>query len=386
MRRVLISFVSPIFFFNVFCHQESFAQTESNKEIRDKFQGFIDVIESEKNKQQGFALAILYKGKVIYKTTAGHQKGNKKPITDKTLFPLASVSKAVSATAIALMVENGKLNLDEKFKIPYIKSPINLSNILSHTTGYQFSGNRQIEQGMTRSALLNTLKTQKQNCKPGNCYRYSNATFSLVEEALNLKKLNLNLAIKNLNRTLNTQEIKLLKKDSESNFAYPHTKAIVNGKVFTKQLPFPPFYPKTAPASAGIFASINGMIEVYKLAFGYKPELLSKETSMRMLKPVISTKKAVNWNLNLPIDEKKLESQYALGWRVLKVKNSKNKDLIYHPGYINGVKSFIGYIPSKEVGIIILTNQDSKFALKNGINFWRIALNNKSNPNLSMIH
>ncbi|GAA5251909.1 hypothetical protein [Candidatus Rickettsia kedanie] len=29
-------------------------------------------------------------------------------------------------------------------------------------------------------------------------------------------------------------------------------------------LPFPPYYPKTIPASAGIFASISGMIEIFK--------------------------------------------------------------------------------------------------------------------------
>lgn len=41
----------------------------------------------------------------FYKTTFGNQKGNSGVITDKTLFPLESVSKAVSATAIALMVD-----------------------------------------------------------------------------------------------------------------------------------------------------------------------------------------------------------------------------------------------------------------------------------------
>ena len=62
------------------------------------------------------------------------------------MLPLASVSKAVSATAIALMVDQGSLDFDEKFKLLYLKNAIGLNNILSNTTGYQFSGNIEIEQ------------------------------------------------------------------------------------------------------------------------------------------------------------------------------------------------------------------------------------------------
>ncbi|AFC73644.1 hypothetical protein [Rickettsia montanensis] len=52
-------------------------------------------------------------------------------------------------------------------------------------------------------------------------------------------------------------------------------------------LPFPPYYPKTA---AGIFASIDGMIEIFTLSFGYKPNLIAKSTLDRMYKIVKSNK------------------------------------------------------------------------------------------------
>nr|WP_232202758.1 serine hydrolase domain-containing protein [Rickettsia montanensis] len=130
----------------------------------------------------------------MYKTTFENQKGNSGVITDKTLSPLASVSKAVSATAIALMVDQESLDFDEKFKLPYLKNAISLNNILSHTTGYQFLGNIEIEQGMNRSKLLTLLKKQQASCKPGQCYKYSNIVFSLLEEVLNCKKSSLNAA------------------------------------------------------------------------------------------------------------------------------------------------------------------------------------------------
>ena len=307
---------------------------------------------------------------MIYKSVHGYQKGNKNPITTRTLFPLASVSKSVTATALALMVQKGKIDLNESFKLPYLQNPIQFTNILSHTTGYLFSGNLEIEHGYNRTMLLNSLKNHPVNCEPSDCYLYSNATFSLVEDALELNDLNLNDIISNLNKSLKTNDIKLLTKKSNEEVAYPHYKNTVKGKTVFKPLPFPPHYPKIVPASAGIFASINGMVEFYKLSFGYKPKILSPKIAKSMFIPVIENRDAHKWNVKWPVNKSKIQSSYALGWRILNIKNNPNHTFIYHPGYINGVTSFIGYIPSKEVGIIILTNQSSKFASKNGIELW----------------
>ncbi|HJD58827.1 MAG TPA: beta-lactamase family protein [Rickettsia endosymbiont of Ceroptres masudai] len=199
MNKKLILFFSII---SLLLCSTVFAQTRV--ELPQKLKSFIKKLELQKDELQGGAIAILYKGEVIYKTTFGNQKGDKGVITDKTLFPLASVSKAVLATAIALMVDQGSLDFDEKFKLPYLKNTISLNNILSHTTGYQFSGNIEFEQGMSHSKLLTLLKKQQASCKPGQCYKYSNIVFSLLEEALNCKKSILNAAIDNLRTTLKT--------------------------------------------------------------------------------------------------------------------------------------------------------------------------------------
>ncbi|ABV75566.1 Beta-lactamase AmpC (Class C) [Rickettsia akari str. Hartford] len=83
-------------------------------------------LELQKDALQGGAIAILYKDEIIYKTMFGNQRVKSGVITDKTLFLLASVSKSVLATAIALMVDHGSLDFDEKFKLPYLKNIISL--------------------------------------------------------------------------------------------------------------------------------------------------------------------------------------------------------------------------------------------------------------------
>lgn len=335
-----------------------------------RLKDFILQLESNKSALQGGVIAVLYKGEVIHKSAFGKQKGKFGQITKSTLFPLASVSKAVSATAIALLVDEGKLNLDEKFQLPYLKNPVSLTNILSHTTGYQFSGNIEIEHGLNRKRLLEVLKKQQPHCNPGHCYRYSNATFSLLEEALNRKKFSLQLAMDNMRSLLKTDGVQILPLESYADIAYPHLAKKIRGNIIHRALPFPPYYPKATPASAGVFASIDGLIEVFKLGFGYRPDLISQNVLDRMHTPVSSNRDIFRWSVGWPMKKKGVESYYALGWRVLKAKGHPGKDLVFHSGGIAGISSFMGFIPSEDIGIIIVVNQHSGFPVKTAFNFW----------------
>ncbi len=364
MQYIIILIYSLITFFS----STILAQELSTPELQKRLHNFINSIEMEKHELQGGAIAILHKGHVIYKNTFGYQKGKHYPITSHTLFPLASVSKAITATAIALMVEEGNLNLDQELPIPYIHHKVNLKNILSHTTGYRFSGNTQIEHGMERKQLLAQLQYETPVCKPGQCYFYSNATFSLTEEALNTHNFSLQTAIEKLRNKINKRkDIQLVPLQEDSMVAYPHVKIKNN---VLKALPFPRYYPKAVPAAAGIFASIDGMIELFKVQFGYRPDLISKKTLRQFYSPYAINHDLYKWRRNWPCPKKHIDSYYGLGWRLLKARNYQNGVLIFHAGYIAGATSFVGFNPYLNIGIIILVNQSSSFAVQKGIDFW----------------
>lgn len=347
---------------------------ESGLPVLKKLANIIESIESKKSGVQGGAIAILYKGEVLYKTTFGYQKDQAGPIAETTLFPLASSSKPLAAVAIALLIEKEKINLNEKIKFPFLKHEVSLKDILSHTTGFRFTGNAEVEQGLSRQKLLEKLKTQKSYCKPGNCYFYSNTVFSVVEEALRTRGLTFKDAIKNLQIVLKTQEIQIVPLKTSNDIAYPHVKDRTKADFIAKSLPFPPYYPKIVPAAAGVFASLNGMIELYKLSFGYRPDLISQKMIDLMHAPIISTNDPQRWHTILPYKEDKIESYYGLGWRIFRSKDHPGKDLIFHAGCIRGIVSFIGSIPSEEIGIIVLINQDKSSAFKTGLDFWAAVL------------
>lgn len=333
-----------------------------------KLERFTKILKAQTQKLQGGAIAILYKGQVVYKTTFGYQRGKVGPITEHTLFPLASVSKALSAIALALWVDERRLDLNKPFALSYLKLPVTFKNILGHTTGYQFPGNSQIEQGMARPQILEKLQRLSPTCKPGECYSYSNTTFSLLEEALVAQQLSFRAAMEKMRTLLKTDGIQILPLPPSMPVAFPH--ALSKSKKGFKPLPFPPYYPKVMCSSAGVFASLEGMIQFFKLSFGYRSDLISSQTLAQFFEPLILNQDLKKWRIRLPRPLEDIESYYGLGWRRLKSKQKPETDLLFHSGYIGGIVSFIGYIPSEETGIIILINQESKFASEKGLEFW----------------
>jgi CubicO group peptidase (beta-lactamase class C family) len=99
----------------------------------------------EKHDIPGLAVAIINSGNVKYHKTIGYANKEKKlPVTDKTLFEGASMSKSVFATMVMMYVEEGKLDMDKPL-YEYLPYPdiayderykkITARMVLSHRSG-----------------------------------------------------------------------------------------------------------------------------------------------------------------------------------------------------------------------------------------------------------
>jgi len=159
--------------------------------------------------------------------------------------------------------------------------------------------------------------------------------------------------------------------DSDANIAYPHLTYINQNSFSYKQLPLPTYYPQLIPSATGIFAPLDGMIEIFKLSFEYRLDLISKENLASIQKPIMSNHDYPRkWRIKCPYDISKIECYYGLGWRILRAKTHPKTELICHSGHIAGVNTFVGFIPSQEMWIIILLNQSFGFPLWGGLSFW----------------
>jgi len=90
----------------------------------------------------GAAISIGDKNGELYRKFYGNRQlvPEVKPIEESTLFDIASLTKIVSTTMVALkLIEDGKLSLDAKlgdfFEAPKDKSDINIFQLMTHLSG-----------------------------------------------------------------------------------------------------------------------------------------------------------------------------------------------------------------------------------------------------------
>jgi hypothetical protein len=97
----------------------------------------------------GLALAVIRDGRPVKVATYGLANVELHvPVTRRTVFRLASVSKQIIATGVMLLVADGKLTLDDPIctyleQCPSAWRPITIQELLSHTSGLSMeaSGN-----------------------------------------------------------------------------------------------------------------------------------------------------------------------------------------------------------------------------------------------------
>lgn len=147
----------------------------------------------------GAVTLVADKEKVLEVSTAGWADiAAKKPMAKDALFWIASMSKPITATAFMMLVDEGKVSLDDpvekylpEFKGQMVvaekdgehvllkkpKHPITVRNVLSHTSGLPFKSaveNPTLDMLPLRTAVL-SYAAQPLDFEPDTKYQYSNA-------------------------------------------------------------------------------------------------------------------------------------------------------------------------------------------------------------------
>ena len=149
---------------------------------------------AERNHFPGIAFGIVVDGKLVYTGNHGYTDIEKKiPVTSKSLFRIASMSKSFTAMAILKLRDAGKLNLDDPAYryIPELKNikyptadspPITIRHLLTHGAGFPEDnpwGDRQLAD--TDKDLMEFIGKQIIfSNPPGITFEYSNLGFALL--------------------------------------------------------------------------------------------------------------------------------------------------------------------------------------------------------------
>jgi CubicO group peptidase (beta-lactamase class C family) len=143
----------------------------------------------------GLAVGVWKDGKAVFAGGFGVTAvGGQQPVTSRTVFHLASISKTFVATAVMQLVEQGKVRLDDPVVkyVPYfaMKHPrsatITVRQVLSHTAGmpdvtdYAWDTPQYDDKALER--WIRGLKDSTLVFEPGTDFRYSNIGFELLAD------------------------------------------------------------------------------------------------------------------------------------------------------------------------------------------------------------
>ncbi|HEX7332842.1 MAG TPA: serine hydrolase domain-containing protein [Pyrinomonadaceae bacterium] len=148
-----------------------------------------DYIRTEMQSQQipGVALAIVKDGKVVLARGYGlanveHQV----PVKPETIFQSGSTGKQFTATAVMLLVEEGKLNLEDKITKYFTDAPeawrdITVRHLLTHTSGMtDYPPDFDLCRDYTEDELFQRIKTIPLAFQPGEKWSYSNLAYVML--------------------------------------------------------------------------------------------------------------------------------------------------------------------------------------------------------------
>ncbi|WP_417873011.1 serine hydrolase [Xanthomarina gelatinilytica] len=316
----------------------------------------------------GVAVAIVKDGDIIHEKGYGFlSKQTNKPVNQHSNFAIASNSKAFTTTALALLVEDGKINWTDKvidhipeFKMynAYVTENFNIQDLLTHRSGLGLGVGDLMFFPDGSDFTINDLLSSFQYFKPVSAFRtqfdYDNLLYLVAGELIARKSgmtweaFITEKIFKPLNMDNSYAALNLI--EDTSNLALPHNTATGDFKVL------PNFQEMINGAAGGIYSNVNDMsqwmllhLNQGKYGENLDKQLFSVESQHEMWK--IHTTTDVNRNPRYNSHF----AGYGLGWDLT---DKKGNMVVSHTGGLPGMLSRTVLIPDLNVGVVVLTNTE----------------------------
>lgn len=138
----------------------------------------------------GMGAAIWHNDRIVWAGSAGMRDAKRSlPVNENTIFRLASVSKLLTATAVARLHQDGKLDIDAPVKtiLPYLTNdwaPMTARQVAAHVSGLPHYQAQDEKRGATRypdaRAAVGIFADRALLQPPGQAYSYSSWGFTLL--------------------------------------------------------------------------------------------------------------------------------------------------------------------------------------------------------------
>jgi CubicO group peptidase (beta-lactamase class C family) len=319
----------------------------------------------------GIAVGIIKDGKLIHAKGYGVRsiKSNQK-VDENTLFGIASNTKAMTAAALGMLVDEKKITWDTKvtdvipdFKLydAFVTNEFTIRDLLTHRSGLGLgAGDLMIwpdSSSVTTSQLIHNLRYLKPVSSFRTKYDYDNLLYIVAGEVVakvsgvSYSEFIENRIFKPLNMSQTAASWYRLK--NKSNIIDGH--APYEGKLLTVGLSFS----EVANAAGGVYSNITdmskwvlAMMNSGKYGADLNQKLFSPAVARELWSPqTIIRSSAGPYNTHF--------SSYGLGWFLSDVNGYFQAT---HTGGLSGIVTQVTIIPEIKLGIVVLTNQQSGYA------------------------
>jgi CubicO group peptidase (beta-lactamase class C family) len=316
----------------------------------------------------GIAVAIVKDGKVILAKGYGVKsiQTNEK-VDANTLFGIASNSKAFTSAALGILVDEGKIKWDDKvitylpnFKMynDYVTNEFTIRDLLTHRSGLGLGAGDLMIWPDGSNFTAQDITQNLQYLKPVSAFRtqydYDNLLYIVAGEVIH-KVSGLSWCDFIENRIMKPLDMKnsaasFVRLKDTSNVIAPHVPIDGKLKVISR------YKNQILDAAGGIYSNVNDMskwmiMQLNNGKYGAEnKQLFSEKEHNEMWSPQtiipINTKPPYNSHF----------SSYGLGWFLSDAKGYKQ---VTHTGGLEGIVTQATLFPELNLGIVVLTNQQS---------------------------
>ena len=302
-----------------------------------------------KLKVPGLSVGLIINGKKYYLNYGVSDIGTNKKVTNKTNYELASVSKSFTGLAVAKLIDEGKLGLDDNVS-KYIsgfhglfsneKHEITIENLLYHTSGIGVETIRLYREDNSEEALLNISKTvsgTNLNSLPGSTFEYATINYAVLGAVIEVVtgEQYIDYIKENILNELNMNNSYAGYKENDKELSKGYKISFFKPREY-----IPPRFRNNDP-SGYIISNIEDMLKYLDYQLG------NVNNNLYNIRKITHEP---NTNVALAGD-----SFYSYGW--FNILNGFNE--INHGGNNPNFTSWMSFNEGKNSGIVILANSNS---------------------------
>jgi CubicO group peptidase (beta-lactamase class C family) len=314
----------------------------------------------------GLAIAVVKDGRVAFAKGYGvRELGRPAPVDTQTLFAIGSTTKAMTAAALAILVDEGKVRWDDpviryipgfQTADPYVTREITVRDLLTHRAGLGNADFLWYESEIAPAELRRRVRLIRPAYSLRSSFIYQNIMYAVAGDVVEAvsgmpweefvrRRI---FAPLGMTRTVAT----LRETRTRDNVASPHDRVDGAVRVIRNASVDP------VAAAGSIWSSVADMskwmrvmLDSGRTADGRR--LLETATWAELLKPqTIVTPQGFYPTARLTRPH---WTTYALGWFQ---QDYNGRVVSFHTGSIDGMVAIIGMIPDERLGVYVLANLD----------------------------